>query len=117
MRVGVDVQVARNLMKAALEEPLNQRFMTVSESCVPLYAPSVVYHQLMYAVKSRINACTSRENWGRDEYRWLFSSPQDLPETTHLRELTIGLRLSSLSCNVWQQRAGSLIKPARWSPI
>ena len=63
------MQVARNLMKAALEDPLNQRFMTISESCIPLYSPSIVYHQLMYAEKSRINACTSRENWGRDEYR------------------------------------------------
>ena len=63
------MQVARNLMKAALEDPLNQRFMTISESCIPLYSPSVVYHQLMYAPKSRINACTTRENWGRDEYR------------------------------------------------
>ena len=63
------LQVARNLFAAALKDPLNQRFVTVSESCIPLYPASVVYHQLVYAEKSRINACTTRDNWGRDEYR------------------------------------------------
>jgi len=57
-------------MAAALEDPLTQRFMTVSESCIPLYSPAVTYHQLMYSEKSRINACTTREDWGLDQYRY-----------------------------------------------
>lgn len=69
MTYAILLKVARNLMAAALEDPLNQRFMTISESCIPLYSPSVIYHQLMYAEKSRINACTTRDDWGRDEYR------------------------------------------------
>jgi hypothetical protein len=35
---------------------------------VPLYPPAVVYQQLMYDPKSRINACTWEGHY-RDNYR------------------------------------------------
>jgi len=41
----------------------------LSESCVPLYPPAVVYQQLMWEKKSRINACDSDPNYYRDNYR------------------------------------------------
>jgi hypothetical protein len=63
------VDAARALMRAALENPLNQRFVLVSESDLPLYSPAVVYSQLMYSPLSRINACDTREDWGLDKYR------------------------------------------------
>ena len=51
------MQVTRRLIKAALQDPLNQRFILLSESCVPLYSPLVVYQQLMHELRSRISAC------------------------------------------------------------
>lgn len=41
----------------------------LSESCAPLYPPAVVYQQLMYERRSRINACDSDPNFYRDNYR------------------------------------------------
>ena len=55
--------------REALKDKLNQRFIMLSESCAPLYPPAVVYQQLMYERKSRINACDSDPNFYRDNYR------------------------------------------------
>ena len=62
-------EASRVLIRHALKEPLNQRFIMASESCSPLYPPAVVYQQLMYEKKSRINACDSDPGWYRDNYR------------------------------------------------
>ena len=48
------------LMEFALEEPLNERFVLLSESDIPLYPPAVVYLQLMSEQKSRIHACDDK---------------------------------------------------------
>ena len=53
----------RALLRAALLDPNNQRFALLSESCVPLYSPAVVYSQLVYSDKSRINACADGESF------------------------------------------------------
>lgn len=45
------------LMETALEEPLNQRFVLLSESDIPLYPPAVVWLQLTSEHKSRIHSC------------------------------------------------------------
>ena len=63
---------SRVLIREALKNPLNQRFIMLSESCVPLYPPAVVYQQLMWEKKSRINACDSDPNYYRDNYRCAF---------------------------------------------
>eukprot|EP00884_Botryococcus_braunii_P001790 jgi/Botrbrau1/11611/Bobra.0209s0002.1 len=64
------VEAAQALFRQALKDPLNQRFILISESDLPLYPPDVVYTQLMYSGLSRINACLSRPDWGLDDYRW-----------------------------------------------
>ena len=46
------------LLETALEEPLNQRFVLLSESDIPLYPPAVVWLQLTTEQKSRIHACS-----------------------------------------------------------
>lgn len=51
------LQVVRRMLRLALQEPLNQRFLLVSEACVPMYPPTVLYASLMADDKSRINAC------------------------------------------------------------
>lgn len=53
------VTATRNLMKIALQEPLNQRFILLSEAGIPLYPPTTLYYQLMSEKMSRINSCTN----------------------------------------------------------
>ncbi len=48
------------LMEFALEESLNERFVLLSESDIPLYPPAVMYLQLMSEQKSRIHACDDK---------------------------------------------------------
>lgn len=36
---------------------MNQKFVLISESGIPLYPPQVVYMQLMMETQSRVNAC------------------------------------------------------------
>ena len=55
------------LLSAALKDPLNQRFVLVSESCIPLHSPAVMWSQLMADNRSRINACA---NSGQDLMTW-----------------------------------------------
>ena len=52
------------MLREALKEPRNQRFLMLSDSGVPLYPPTVVWQQLMSESKSRIDACNrvSRSN-------------------------------------------------------
>ena len=51
------VIAAHNLLAAALEEPLNQKFILLSESGLPLYPPTTTYLQLMHEDKSRLDSC------------------------------------------------------------
>ena len=55
------------LLSAALMDPLNQRFVLVSESCIPLHPPAVMWSQLMADNRSRINACADS---GQDLMTW-----------------------------------------------
>ncbi len=61
-------EAVRNVLKQAILDPLNQRFVLLSESCIPLYPPVTVYQQLMTGSKSRINAC-HRDWWERHDSR------------------------------------------------
>ena len=60
MRLQIDA--VRQLLKYSLREPANQRFVVVSESCIPLYPAWLLYAQLLTEKKSRINACTNPQN-------------------------------------------------------
>ena len=53
------MQATRLLLRAALEDPLNQRFVFLSEACAPLIPAAALYAQLMSEPKSRINACSA----------------------------------------------------------
>lgn len=50
-------EASKILLRAALQDPLNQNFVMLSESALPLYPPATIYQQLMLEDKSRINAC------------------------------------------------------------
>lgn len=66
------MQAERNLMEAALQEELNERFVLLSESCVPLYPAPVVWAQLLIEPRSRIHACANHSDPGDDNRRMTF---------------------------------------------
>ncbi|EIE20983.1 hypothetical protein COCSUDRAFT_43360 [Coccomyxa subellipsoidea C-169] len=47
----------RGLLKEALNDAMNQRFVLLSEWDIPLYPPTVIYVQLMAEQTSRLSAC------------------------------------------------------------
>jgi len=52
------------LLKAAVDNPVNQFFVLLSEACVPLYPPAALYLQIIHEPRSRTNgahACRSQE--------------------------------------------------------
>ncbi|KAK9907312.1 hypothetical protein WJX75_001278 [Coccomyxa subellipsoidea] len=51
------VAALKNLLHVALEDPLNQKFMLLSESGIPLYPAETLWVELMVEEKSRVNAC------------------------------------------------------------
>ena len=51
------VEAELRLLSQALKDPRNQKFVLLSESCVPIHRPEIVYLQLMSERKSRINSC------------------------------------------------------------
>ena len=53
------VDATRALVRNALENPLNQKFILLSEAGVPLYPPNIMYHQLIIETKSRVMACVT----------------------------------------------------------
>ncbi|EEE55233.1 hypothetical protein OsJ_03110 [Oryza sativa Japonica Group] len=50
------VEAERMLFAAALEDPANQRFVLLSDSCVPLYNFSYIYTYLMASTKSFVDS-------------------------------------------------------------
>ncbi|CAI9086824.1 OLC1v1020741C2 [Oldenlandia corymbosa var. corymbosa] len=50
------IEAERLLFEAALQDPANQRFILLSESCVPLYNFSYVYNYLLASPKSFVDS-------------------------------------------------------------
>ncbi|XP_062172010.1 glycosyltransferase BC10-like [Alnus glutinosa] len=44
------------LLEATLEDPANQRFVLLSDSCVPLYNFSYIYNYVMYSPRSLMDS-------------------------------------------------------------
>ena len=55
------VLAMRLLLRTALLDPMNQRFMFACEKTLPLYPATLVYQQLMGEGKSRVAACPNPE--------------------------------------------------------
>eukprot|EP00210_Caulerpa_lentillifera_P002796 g2671.t1 len=51
------VEAELHLLRAALKDIRNKKFVLLSESCIPLYPPEVIYAQLMSETKSRMHSC------------------------------------------------------------
>uniref|UniRef100_A0A7N0TP42 Core-2/I-branching beta-1,6-N-acetylglucosaminyltransferase family protein n=1 Tax=Kalanchoe fedtschenkoi TaxID=63787 RepID=A0A7N0TP42_KALFE len=50
------IEAERLLLEVALEEPANQRFVLLSDSCVPLYNFSYIYNYVMASPKSFVDS-------------------------------------------------------------
>ncbi|GAB4813340.1 hypothetical protein N2152v2_000386 [Parachlorella kessleri] len=51
------IDAERLLLAEALRDPLNQRFLLLSDTTLPLYGPALVYQQAMAETQSRMDAC------------------------------------------------------------
>ena len=56
------MQAEVNLIEAALRDARNERFVLLSESCIPLYPALLVWAELLAEPRSRINACADAAN-------------------------------------------------------
>ena len=78
------VEAERRLLQAALREPLNQRFVLLSEACLPIYPPHLLWAQLLAEARARVNACaapTAADAARRYVKRCV---PLCVPEASHL---------------------------------
>jgi len=55
------VAAALKMIEHALRDPNNQKFVLLSESCIPIQPPEVIHAQLISENHSRINACLRRK--------------------------------------------------------
>lgn len=60
------VDAARQLLREALQDPLNQKMMMLSESGIPLWPPQFVYQQLLAENRSRLDSCGLKVRAARD---------------------------------------------------
>ena len=54
---GFELQACSQSLPTLLQDPLNQRFVLLSDTDVPIYPARVIYAQLMSEQLSRIAAC------------------------------------------------------------
>jgi hypothetical protein len=63
------IYAMRELIWFAFQDPLNQRFVLLSESDIPIYGPLPFYHEMMSETKSRVDTSLKLPS---DKYRWHF---------------------------------------------
>ncbi|KAL4515851.1 hypothetical protein Ndes2437A_g06570 [Nannochloris sp. 'desiccata'] len=61
------VEATRHLLWEAFRDPLNTRFLLLSESDIPLYDPLTLWQQLQSETKSRLDTCKHQET---SPWRW-----------------------------------------------
>ncbi|GAB4820324.1 hypothetical protein N2152v2_007370 [Parachlorella kessleri] len=64
------IDAERLLLAEALRDPLNQRFLLLSDTTLPLYGPALVYQQAMAETLSRMDACTYHPEIPGNLDRW-----------------------------------------------
>lgn len=82
-------EAERRLLAAALLQPANQRFMLLSEACLPLYPPHVVWAEALAARLSRVHACkrdTPEDEQRRNIDKWEPSMETDLLQRRNWRK-------------------------------
>lgn len=67
------MQAVRAMLAAALANPLNQKFVLLSEACAPLYPPAAFHAAIIREPLSRVDACGRRDlMWER--WTWRFDA-------------------------------------------
>ena len=61
------VEATRNLLWEAYRDPLNTRFLLVSESDLPIYDPFTLYQQVQAETRSRLDTCRHEKT---SPWRW-----------------------------------------------
>lgn len=105
---GDTTPATRQLLRAALKDPLNVNFLLLSDSDIPLYPATLVYQQLVHEKKSRVAACwpydmvnikryscaMEAEGLGMDKWRkntlW-FTMQRGLAELASVEEFVYGI--------------------------
>ena len=80
----LQVEAEKLLMRQALADPLNQRFVLLSETCVPLFPAPLVWAQLQGETRSRVNACANSSNPDDENWRMTYRCPSSFPTATLL---------------------------------
>ena len=73
-------QATRRLLQAALENPLNQRFVLMCGTSIPVRPPAFTYSQLIGEQRSRFDGYRFTSD---DEVSSSLSLPHSLPVTVH----------------------------------
>ncbi|CAD7704087.1 unnamed protein product, partial [Ostreobium quekettii] len=82
------VEAQLRLLEEALLDPLNAKFVMLSDSTIPVHRPEIVYLQLIHEDKSRINACQAKdtERWRLNPQRWDGKMKTDYLNISHWRK-------------------------------
>lgn len=68
----MQVEAEKLLLAQALSDPLNSRFVLLSETCVPLYPAPLVWAQLQGETRSRLNACANASDPNDETWRMTY---------------------------------------------
>eukprot|EP01025_Chloroclados_australasicus_P018726 TRINITY_DN1995_c0_g2_i3.p1 TRINITY_DN1995_c0_g2~~TRINITY_DN1995_c0_g2_i3.p1 ORF type:complete len:915 (-),score=66.80 TRINITY_DN1995_c0_g2_i3:1189-3741(-) len=79
------VEAEITLLREALRDKYNQKFVLLSENCVPLRTPEVVWAQLMSESLSRVDACR-HDRGPLNLYRWKKQMRTDSLSKKHWRK-------------------------------
>ncbi|GBG72883.1 hypothetical protein CBR_g12603 [Chara braunii] len=100
------VDAERRLLATALVDFQNQRFVLLSESCVPITNFTYVYKYLMGTNKSFTDCINDQSPWGRGRYRW-----EMMPEI-HIDQWRKGAQWFGLN----RQHAVAVISDSKYYP-
>lgn len=99
------VVAARLLLAAALQDVNNLRFVLLSESALPLYAPAAVHQQLLAEERSRVNACGTGVRISA-KLTYMLTQIWHAPCSGHAFAYSVQRRLLSLHAQLlWQHLA------------
>ena len=73
----MQVEAEKLLLAQALSDPLNSRFVLLSETCVPLYPAPLVWAQLQGETRSRLNACANASDPNDEAWRMTYRCATD----------------------------------------
>ncbi|KGN63418.2 hypothetical protein Csa_021956 [Cucumis sativus] len=124
------IEAERLLFSAALDDPANQRFVLLSDSCIPLHNFSHTYNYLMSSRKSFVDSffnvdegrynpkmlpVISQEKWRKGSQRWP-PADHDTGRKTTIRGLDDELERRTLTYSTWNSSIPKEDKRS-WHPV